>query len=78
MVTYLHDFGLRGSPPILIENFLSKRKFHIRVRTSRSEYVDQKGLPPGRVLSITCFAFVINLITKQLDAGVCSTLYVQT
>ena len=35
----------------------------------------EKGLPQGSVLSITCFALAINDIVKQVVTGVHCTLY---
>ena len=73
----LYRMGLRGNLPIFIENFLSSRKFCVRVGASHSDYVEQKeGLPQGSVLSVTCFAIAINDIPSQLSADVQSTLYV--
>ena len=73
----LYRMGLRGNLPIFIENFVSSRKFCVRVGASHSDYVEQEeGLPQGSVLSVTCFAVAINEIAKQLSTDVQCTLYV--
>ena len=74
-----HDMGLRRNLPNFIKNFLTNRKFFVRVAASHSNYTKQEeGLPQGSVLSVTCFAVAINDIVKQLATGVHCTLYVPT
>ena len=73
----LHCMGLRGKLPKFVENFLTIRKFCVRVGAAHSEFFEQEeGLPQGSVLSVTCFAIAINDIVKQLSTGVQCTLYV--
>ena len=73
----LHDLGLRGSMPILIQKFMSNRRIRVRVGTSvSSDHELPGGVPQGSVLSVTLFAVAINNITKALPSGVLSTLYV--
>ena len=38
----LHDMDFRGRLPLFIQNFLSERKFRVRVRTSLSDFYDQE------------------------------------
>ena len=69
--------GLRGSLPAFAEDFMSDRKFCVRVGASHSDYLDQEeGLPQGSVLSVTLFAIAIDNITMQLGPQVSCTLYV--
>lgn len=73
----IHKMGLRGNLPMFIQNFLTSRKFCVRVGAEKSEFVEQEeGLPQGSVLSPTLFSIAINDITKQLEPDVNSTLYV--
>ena len=41
----LHDMDLKGRLPLLIQNFLSERKFRVRVGTSLSDFYDQEMFP---------------------------------
>ena len=73
----LHEMGLRGNLPHFIQNFLTDRKFWVRISSSYSDLADQKeGVPQGSVLSVTCFAIAINDIAKTLSKEVNCTLYV--
>ena len=73
----MYEMGLRGSLPAFAEDFLSDRKFCVRVGASHSVYLEQEeGLPQGSVLSVTLFAIAINNITNQLGPQVSCTLYV--
>ena len=52
----LHDMDLRGRLLIFIKNFLSERKFLVRVGTSLSDFYDKEmGVPQGSILSVTFF-----------------------
>ena len=73
----LHNMGLRGKLPTFISNFLSNRKFCVRVGATHSDFFTQEeGLPQGSVLSVTCFAVAINDIVEQVTPGVKCSLYV--
>ena len=71
----LHDMDLRGRLPLFIQNFLSDRKFRVRVGTSLSDFYDQKmGVPQGSILSVTLFIVKINSITSCIRNGVDKSL----
>ena len=73
----LHDMYLRGRLPLFIQNFLSERKFLIRVGTSLSDFYDQEmGVPQGSILSVTLFIVKINSITNCIRNGVAKSLFV--
>ena len=73
----LHDMDLRGRLPLFIHNFLSERKFQVRVGTSPSDFYDQEmGVPQGSILSVTLFIVKINSITRCIRNGVDKTLFV--
>ena len=73
----LHDMDLRGRLPLFIQNFLSERKFRVRVGTSLSDFYDQEsGVPQGSILSVTLFIVKINSITSCIRNGVDKSLFV--
>ena len=73
----LHDLNLRGRLPTFIENFLTDRKFQVKVNNTLSEIVDQEeGVPQGSILSVTLFCIKINKITGHLSSGVDKSLFV--
>ena len=77
IIRSLHEFGLRGSLPIFIQNFLTDRYFKVRVGSSLSErFPLSEGIPQGSVLSCTCFIIAINTITSAIPQTVHSLLYV--
>ena len=77
IIENLHEYGLRGSLPTFIQNFLQNRKIVVRIgnHTSTIHQV-QNGIPQGSVLSCTCFLIAMNTITKYLPHHLKSTLYV--
>ena len=73
----LHDMDLRGRLPLFVQNFLSERKFRVRVGTSLSDSYDQEmGVPQGSILSVTIFIVKINSITSCIRNGVERSLFV--
>ena len=73
----LHKFGLRGELPKIIENFLSDRKFRVRVGSTLSEeYKQEMGVPQGGVLSCTLFNIAINTVVEVVRGLVSYSLYV--
>ena len=73
----LHSMDLRGRLPLFIKNFLSERKFRVRVGTSLSDFYDQEmGVPQGSILSVTLFIVKINSITSCIRNGVDKSLFV--
>ena len=73
----LHDMDLRNRLPLFIQNFLSERKFRVRVGTSLSDFYDQEmGVPQGSILSVTLFTVKINSITSCIRNGVDKSLFV--
>ena len=72
----LHDMDLRGRLPLFIQNFLSERKFRVRVGTSLSDFYDQEmGVPQCSILSVTIFIVKINSITSRIRNGVDKSLW---
>ena len=73
----LHDMDLRGRLPLFIQNFLSERKFRVRVGTSLSDFNDQEmRVSQGSILSVTPFIVKINSITSCIRNGVDKSLFV--
>ena len=73
----LHKFGLRGELPRLIDDFLSDRKFRVRVGSSLSEeFTQEMGVPQGGVLSCTLFNIAINTVVEVIRGLVPHSLYV--
>ena len=73
----LYKFGLRGELPRIIENFLTDRRFRVRVRDSLSEEFQQEmGVPQGGVLSCTLFNIAINTVVDVIRGLVSYSLYV--
>ena len=73
----LHQAGLRGRMPYFISNFLSDRKFAVRVGTRLSDlYSQEEGVPQGSILSVTLFSLKINSIVKCVTPSVECSLYV--
>ena len=73
----LHAIGLRGALPNLIRDFLTNRKFRVRVGSSLSDpEVQLEGVPQGCVLSVTLFALAINDIIQAVPDSVACSLYV--
>ena len=63
--------------PLFIKNFLSERKFRVRVGTSLSEFYDQEmGIPQGSILSVTLLIVKINSIISCIRNGVDKSLFV--
>jgi ribonuclease HI len=73
----LHKAGMRGKLPILIEDFVTDRKFQVKVcgKLSR-EYSQDMGVPQGSVLSVTLFLIGINTITNLFNEFIKVSLYV--
>ena len=73
----LHKFGLRGELARLIEDYLSNRKFRVKVNNSLSEqYMQEMGVPQGGVLSCTLFNIAINTAVTVIKGLVSYSLYV--
>ena len=57
----------RGKLPLFIQNFLSDRKFKVRVGHNYSSLQDQEmGVPQGSILSVTLFILKLNNVVKQV------------
>ena len=73
----LSQMGLRGHLPIFIQNFLSNRKFKVRLGSSYSAVHDQEmGVPQGSVLSVTLFIIKINSLPLAVNHNLYQSLYV--
>ena len=73
----LHSLGLRGHLPMFIKNFLTNRKFNVKVNNSLSDPFDQEeGVPQGSILSPILFEIKINSIVENLNPNMDSSLYV--
>ena len=63
--------------PLFIQNFLSERKFLVRVGMSLSDFYDQEmGLPQSSVLSVTLFKVKINSVTSCIRNGADKSLFI--
>lgn len=73
----LRDAGLTGRLATFISNFLSNRKFNVRVGQCLSNtYKQEMGVPQGSILSVALFILKINNIVKCLPPGVRGSLFV--
>ena len=73
----LFNLNLRGNLPIFIKNFLSLRRFRIRIGSVLSDvFLQEEGVPQGSVLSVTLFSLKINSVLNQLPVSVNGGLYV--
>ena len=73
----LHKYGIRGRMGLFIKNFLSGRRFRVRVGNHlSSSFTQVNGVPQGGVLSVALFAVAINDIGDELPAAVGRSLYV--
>ena len=73
----LFKYGIRGRIGLFIKNFLSGRKFRVRVGNHLSSvFIQQNGVPQGGVLSVALFAVAINDIGDELPRAVGRSLFV--
>ena len=73
----LYNSGMRGNLPNIIVDFLSDRRFHVKVcgEVSR-EFTQDMGVPQGSVLSCTLFLIAINTISRIVNNFLTYSLYV--
>ena len=73
----IHNFGMRGSLPVFVQNYLTSRMFRTKIGNALSDYhtLDQ-GVPQGGVLSCTLFSLAINGVLGCIPGNVESILYV--
>ena len=77
ILKYLHDLGLKGRLPLLIQSFIEDRTMQVRVGSTLSDLYDQEqGVPQGSILSTTLFNIKINNIVNCLDNKTDGSLYV--
>jgi len=61
----LHQLGLRGSFPTLLQNYLKNRTFRVKAANHYSSiHVQENGIPQGSPLSGTLFLIAINEVTE--------------
>ena len=73
----MHDVGLRGKLPRVIESFLSHREFRTKVGSVTSSWHSlEQGVPQGSVLSCALFSLAINGILGSVPSDVEALLYV--
>lgn len=73
----IHNWGLRGSLPTFLANFLAERYFRVRIGTTlSSEHLQENGVPQGSVLSVLLFSIAINGIAANISPHVTPLLYV--
>ena len=73
----MHDVGLRGRLPKVIESFLSHREFRTKVGSVTSSWHSlEQGVPQGSVLSCALFSLAINGILGSVPSDVEALLYV--
>ena len=72
----LKEVGLKGQLPNFIRNYLSNRRFNVRLNNTVSDTYDQEdGVPQGGILSVTLFLLKINKIISTLPTNIGRTLY---
>ena len=77
ILTELHRFGMRGKLPVLIADFLTDRKFQVKVGHNLSDiFTQEMGVPQGSVLSTTLFLVAINTVLRVVKGQVKVSLYV--
>ena len=73
----LHRFGLRGNLPIIIDNYLSGRKFKVRVGNQLSKtYNQEMGVPQGGILSVILFIIAMNTVSEFIFNTMTHAMYV--
>ena len=73
----LQNMHLKGHLPNFIKNFLSDRKFSVRLLNTLSDQYDQEaGVPQGSIISTTLFIVKINSISDYLPVHIQKFLYV--
>ena len=73
----IYSLGIRGVLAHFIGNFLSDRKFQVRVGTTLfQECRQEEGVPQGSVLSVTLFAVAIDGILADVSYEVSKSIYV--
>src|SRR5207244_3800374 len=64
----LYNAGLRGNLPIFISNYLQKLELRVKLKSVLSgPFVQENGVPPGGILSVTLFGLKINSIIKCVN-----------
>ena len=67
----LHEMGLKGRLPLLIDHFLKERKYKVCLANTHSSLNPQEeGVPQGSILSPTLFTVKINSIVDALPEGI--------
>ena len=57
----LYNMGLRGNLPLYVHQFLSNRKFWVKVNNHLSNsFLQKEGVPQRAILSVTLFTIEIN------------------
>ena len=75
--TVLHNIGLRGTLPLILQSFLSNRSFQVRLTNATSDIkTQQNGIPQGSPLSGTLFLLAINDITKIIPSPLKTIIFV--
>ena len=73
----IHSLGIRGTLAHFIGNFLSDRKFQVRVDTTLSqEFSEEEGVPQGSVFIVALFAVAVNGILAYVPNEVSKSIYV--
>ncbi|WP_200411989.1 reverse transcriptase domain-containing protein, partial [Virgibacillus salexigens] len=73
----LHEWGFLESLPIFIRQFLSQRRFQVRIGTSlSSSRIQENGVPQGSVLSVTLRLIAIDGLVHCVGPLVTPALYV--
>lgn len=73
----IHKWGFKGHLAYFIKNFLSDRKFQVRIGNTLSQIQClENGVPQGAVISTTLFSIAVNDIEKYIKSPVQYSLFV--
>ena len=77
VIKQLQNMEVKGNMIRFISSFLSDRSIKVRVgNTLSSPFKLENGVPQGSVLSVTCFAVVINSVISEISSPVRASLFV--
>lgn len=73
----LYRAGLRGRLPVIIQDFLSDRRFRVKINeTISGKHTQETGVPQGSILSVTLFNIKMNGVAGVLTPRTFCSMYV--